>query len=339
MAKSKPAINAYAPCRINDIGGWTDTPFAEFGRVCSLAVNPGVSVQVAESKTDLMYVNMINYNTTYAFPPGAMDTDNLELVFPAIAETIRRYTSEQEPLYISISGGMPPGSSTGTSAAVLVALIRALTHGQRMPFFSIPLAAYDIETSLGFNTGIQDQAAATYGNISDIKITDCPSFERTPVPIDWRLWWELESRLMLVYIGEHDSSALHDEVIKAVGDNPKYNGHIEELRMLASDATTYLSAGDLGGYALTMVANTKHQRELCKALVPLTVNDVFTIAYRHGALACKPNGAGGDGGSVTILCGPDPVERELMRRDLVECDYEIIPISLARDGLRVWEGY
>ena len=51
------------------------------------------------------------------------------------------------------------------------------------------------------------------------------------------------------------------------------------------------------------------------------------------------NGAGGDGGSVTLLCGDrSSVKRALIRE--VEAEnplYRNIPIYLSRYGLRIWE--
>jgi len=38
------SIRSIAPIRIADNGGWTDTWFAEYGRVCNVAVHPCVNV-------------------------------------------------------------------------------------------------------------------------------------------------------------------------------------------------------------------------------------------------------------------------------------------------------
>jgi hypothetical protein len=51
------------------------------------------------------------------------------------------------------------------------------------------------------------------------------------------------------------------------------------------------------------------------------------------------NGAGGHGGSVTILSGSDRSAKRAMIRE-IEADgrnYRNIPIFLSRFGLRVWE--
>ena len=62
------------------------------------------------------------------------------------------------------------------------------------------------------------------------------------------------------------------------------------------------------------------------------------IAKRYGALGWKVNGAGGDGGSVTILGSPSrPQQREMLREISALGDgITVINTYLSRFGLRVW---
>ena len=50
------------------------------------------------------------------------------------------------------------------------------------------------------------------------------------------------------------------------------------------------------------------------------------------------NGAGGDGGSITILSGADPSARRAMIRAIARDNpaWASIPIAISRKGLRVW---
>jgi len=63
------------------------------------------------------------------------------------------------------------------------------------------------------------------------------------------------------------------------------------------------------------------------------------MARRHGAIGWKVNGAGGDGGSVTLLGGPKSATNRQMLR-AVTADVpgtQNIPIYLSPLGLRAWE--
>ena len=59
-----------------------------------------------------------------------------------------------------------------------------------------------------------------------------------------------------------------------------------------------------------MAANTEAQAQLHPALVGTEARRVIEIAKEHGALGYKVNGAGGEGGSLTLLCGEDSAQRQ-----------------------------
>jgi D-glycero-alpha-D-manno-heptose-7-phosphate kinase len=65
---------------------------------------------------------------------------------------------------------------------------------------------------------------------------------------------------------------------------------------------------------------------------------IIAIARGHDAAGWKVNGAGGDGGSVTLLASEDDHARDAMLRDILRdnADLRIIPIALSPEGLRVW---
>jgi D-glycero-alpha-D-manno-heptose-7-phosphate kinase len=65
---------------------------------------------------------------------------------------------------------------------------------------------------------------------------------------------------------------------------------------------------------------------------------VISIAQAHGALGWKVNGAGGSGGSLTLLWGGDSAAKRAMLREIEQENelFRSIPIALSRQGLRVW---
>ena len=74
-------------------------------------------------------------------------------------------------------------------------------------------------------------------------------------------------------------------------------------------------------------------------MVSTDADRIIEIAREHGAIGWKVNGAGGDGGSVTLLCGPQSEAKRAMIAE-IEAEnplYKHIPIYLSRYGLRVWK--
>lgn len=337
-------INAAAPIRICDNGGWTDTWFAGHGKVFNIAVYPYAEVQVRVRKHHgagpRVTIYAENYGQRYSLEPlrGAYDKHPL-------LEAAIEYMGVPEELAIEVAiySEAPSGCSTGTSAAVSVALIGALdclTPG-RLTSHEIAMAAQRIETELlGQQCGIQDQIAAAYGGVNYIEMFQYPHAAVSPIRVPDSIWWELEARLSLVFAGEaHSSSQVHEMVIRELEAAGPQARKLEPLRRTAEKSRDALYAGDFAALGRAMIENTEAQAELHPALVGKHHRRIIEIARAHGALGWKVNGAGGAGGSVTVLSGPDRAAKRAMIREIESADtrYRQIPIFLSRFGLRVWE--
>jgi D-glycero-alpha-D-manno-heptose-7-phosphate kinase len=153
-------------------------------------------------------------------------------------------------------------------------------------------------------------------------------------------WWELERRLALVYLGKsHQSSPVHEMVIRGLENAGPDCKQLHDLRLTAPQSRDALLDGDFTALGQAMVNNTLAQERLHPALIGPDHARVIEIARAHGALGWKVNGAGGDGGSVTLLCGESSQARRAMLREIEQENplYKNIPIYLSRYGLRVWK--
>ena len=84
-----------------------------------------------------------------------------------------------------------------------------------------------------------------------------------------------------------------------------------------------------------MNANTQVQREMHPGLVNEQFEKIIDIGQAHGCLGVKVNGAGGDGGSITLLTNGDMPKKRRLEVELTAEKFTVIPIYLARRGLRV----
>lgn len=337
-------VNAAAPIRICDNGGWTDTWFAGQGKVFNIAVYPYAEVQVrvrehrGEARRILIHAE--DYGQRYSIAPPRGVYDKHPLLEAAI-----EYMGVPEgiALEVWIHSEAPAGASTGTSAAVSVALIGALdwlTPG-RMTAHEVALAAQKIETEmLRQQCGIQDQIASAYGGINYIEMFRYPHAAVSPIRLPDAVWWELEARLALIFVGEaHASSEVHQMVIRSLENAGAEAPQLAPLRATAEKSRDALYAGDFAALGRTMIENTEAQAGLHPALVGPHHRRIIEIARAHGALGWKVNGAGGSGGSLSLLSGPDRAAKRAMIREIEAADsrYRHIPIFLSRFGLRVWE--
>lgn len=335
-------INAIAPTRICDVGGWTDTHFARYGAVFNIAIYPAVEVQVhllsTQQTQPQVIINVENYGDSYTLNPNRIVYDKHPLI-EATIKTMR--LSSQTALKINIFSHVPPGASIGTSAALTVALVGALQaiSKEELLRYNIATLAHSIETKeLGLECGIQDQLASAYGGINLFEIEDFPRTRVFNLTIADSIQWELEQRLLLVYIGKpHFSSAVHKQVIASLGKEPHTDSRLVQLRQLAYQARDALTAKKFIQLGEIFNTNTQVQRELHPSLVNDNFETIIALAKTFDALGCKVNGAGGDGGSLTILTNGDMNQKRLLQQAIINQGWQIIPLQLAHDGIRIWK--
>jgi D-glycero-alpha-D-manno-heptose-7-phosphate kinase len=189
-------------------------------------------------------------------------------------------------------------------------------------------------------SGIQDQLCSAFGGINFIEMHKYPRASVSQIQVPNPIWWELERRLVLVFLGKsHDSSKIHEKVIRELENEGPDCKRLQDLRVTAEKSRDAVYAGDFAALGAAMIENTEAQARLHPELVSNDSQRVIEIAGEHGAIGWKVNGAGGEGGSVTLLCPPQSYVKRAMIRDIENDNplYMNIPIYLSRFGLRTWE--
>lgn len=333
-----------APIRVCDLGGWTDTWFAETGAVFNIGVYPYAEVQIhvtEDGSSDRrITINAENYGDRYTIDSGKIVYDRHPLIEATIDIMALPETMSFE---VDLYSAAPAGASTGTSAAVTVALLGALdllASGHRTPH-EIAALAHRVETEkLGLQCGIQDQLCSAYGGVCFIEMFHYPHASVSQLTLPNALWWELERRLVLVYLGHsHSSSDVHGQVIHRLEISGSDRSALEPLRKAARDGKSALLRGDFDAFGKSMIANTEAQKALHPALVSGDAEAVIELAKKHHAVGWKVNGAGGEGGSLTILCDAVGEHKRSFIDALAPLNarYQVIPLYLSRMGLRRWE--
>jgi D-glycero-alpha-D-manno-heptose-7-phosphate kinase len=325
-------IEASVPVRICDIGGWTDTWFGGPGRVLNIAVSPGVEVRIGSTPgPDPVVLDVATFGDRYPIVPGASRVARHPLLEAAIDACA---PPENLPVEVRVRSAVPAGCGTGTSAAVAVALLGALAaiRSTHLSPPEVAYAAHRLEVDvLGVESGIQDQLCAALGGINYLEIDPYPEAAVHALPA----WDELSARLTLVFLGRgHDSSGVHRQVIEDVGQ--RGSGALSRLRDAAASARRAVLARDLDAFGRSMIANTEAQASLHRDLVGVEARRVIEIAGVLGAIGWKVNGAGGDGGSLTILSAT-PQAKDTLEERVATSDprYRVLPIQLSTVGLQV----
>jgi D-glycero-alpha-D-manno-heptose-7-phosphate kinase len=336
-------VRVQAPVRVLDAGGWTDTWFSSRGLVCHLAVEPGTEVvaELIAARSSRQWVSLAvpDFGDEYAFP-----IDDPPGRHPLLEVAARRFAPPRGQVRLAVECAVPAGSSLGTSASVAVAVIAALRilAGEPVSPAELARAAHALETvELGRQSGVQDQVAAAFGGASLVRVSPYPYFEVEQLGISPATWGALESQVVTVYLGAfHDSSAVHQTVIAHLeGERSAAERLLEPMREAARRSAKALVAGDLAAYGRAMAANTVAQAELHPSLVNPLAHAVIALAAGAGSLGWKVNGAGGPGGTVTVVGPQDPVKMATLLDNLKALPgTEVLALKPAEAGVKVVAG-
>jgi len=328
-------VESRAPNRILDFGGWTDTHFAGSGRVVNLAISLFARVTLVARERPGSTVHILDYG------------DRLE-----VADVVRQSYGTKHDLLLAalklmpapcgldvyISADVPPGCSTGSSAAITVALLQGLSVIAGRPLAAHELArlAHRIETEeLGHECGVQDQIASAYGGVNYIAMDRYPESRVSPLRLTEEMRLALENRLLLVYEGQgHLSSDVHRQVIEELRrPGSRARERLDGLAACAEEAKDAFIRSDLPALAAAMNENNRLQKALHPGITTPRLERIEAIARERGAEGAMINGAGG-GGSITLLCRPGA--RTPVAHALREAGFALLPCTLSFEPALAW---
>lgn len=227
-------IYSSAPIRICDNGGWTDTWFAGFGKVFNIGVYPYAEVQISVYPTPAREQQIIIHAENYGEPYQVNQEQHWDK-HPLLEAAIELMGIPPDISFEAVIYSQAPGgASTGTSAAITVALIGALdrlTPGRMAPH-EVAKAAHRVETELLHQqSGIQDQLCSAYGGVNFIEMHQYPYATVSQIQVPNEVWWELERRLALIFLGKtHHSSQVHEMVIASLKCDGPESPRLNALR-------------------------------------------------------------------------------------------------------------
>ena len=296
-------VRVLAPVRTADVGGWTDTWFAGRGMVTSVAVGPGVEVTVETSHCGPGQAHIVVPELGLDTSVDVGDPRSSADPFLAMATAVGCPTGG---VRVEVRSFVPPASGLGTSAAVSVAVIGALwtLAGRSLEARTLAAAAHSVETALDLQSGIQDQLASAFGGTRryDIRYPHLRAVHRltdNPAAL-------FRDRLVTIYLGRpHASSDVHQDVIAEL----EAGGHraaLDDLRIAAMHASLAVSRGRVDDFGRALRAHNDATRRLHAPIVSDEADEVGAIADAYGGCGWKVNGAGGSGGTRSVVVSSDP---------------------------------
>lgn len=327
---------ARAPVRLSFFGGGTDLAayYTRYGgAVLSTTLDKYVYVVMNVSERNGLQITSSDYHTFYRHPPGEPLLWDGDLSLP---RAVLQHFGVAHGVSMFLASEVPPGTGLGSSSAVTVALIKAVSTacGLKLSRQQVAeLACYIEIEKLGKPIGAQDQYAAAYGGLNWVTF-DANGIRVEPLDIPQETIARLESNLLLMFTGAtHDSAQILGRQTKASREqNPRVIESLKGVHELALAARRYLVAGQVDRFGTMLDQAWQLKKQFASGVTNERIDRCYEVARRNGALGGKIAGAGG-GGFLILYCeegARDRVEAALAREGLRRMD-----VHFERDGARV----
>lgn len=298
---------ARAPFRISLAGGGTDLPayYEQFGgSVISTTIDKYFYVVLHVSNDQELQISSADYRTFYRHDPDQPLGWDGDLSLP---RAILHEFGVWRGVRVFLASEVPPGTGLGSSSAVAVALIKAVSTacGLNLTPAKVAETACAIEISkLNHPIGKQDQYAAAYGNLNAISFSrQGVEVERLRIPQEVRA--RLQKNILLFYTGAaRDSAAILQEQTSAT--RRRTSSVIDALHAVKEVAGLMrraLEHGDLTAVGELLNVSWEQKKRFATGVSTPLVEECYVLARKNGAAGGKLTGAGG-GGFLMLYCEP-----------------------------------
>jgi D-glycero-alpha-D-manno-heptose-7-phosphate kinase len=327
---------ARAPVRISLAGGGTDLE-AYYGNhggfVVSATINRYFYVFLSANPAGSVQVTSSDYRTFSRHVPGEELLWDSTLSLP---RAILEHFNVRAGVSLFLASEVPPGTGLGSSSAVAVAIIKALSVSLGMMLAPAEIAelACSIEIEkLGQPIGKQDQYAAAFGGLNAITFTR-QAVTVEPLQLQPETRRQLERSILLFFVGSARTSSdiLSKQKEASAQGRPEVIESLHAIKQAAVEVRSCLERGDLVHFAELLDLNWQKKKCLAPGITTAAIDQAYGLARANGALGGKITGAGG-GGFLMLYCPEErqtQVTRALRARGLKRMDFRF-----DGDGARV----
>lgn len=182
---NQPAILVFAPGRINLIGEHTD--YSD-GFVLPVAIHLGIAVAMTPRDDSLIKLYSIDLNEHIEFDLHDLKKGNggWQEYIKGVAWALRENGHPLQGWQGVIAGSIPIGAGLSSSAAVLVAAVKAFCLSSDLSLSKTKIAQIGKTAEsewVGVNVGIMDQLISAAGKVDHAVCLDCRTLEYEYVPI------------------------------------------------------------------------------------------------------------------------------------------------------------
>lgn len=303
-------IDQYAYCMIEPSREWTFK-----------SVDLGV-----EEKRDFHSSDFLTY---------AYSTSSLKLLINTYQYLTNRVN--REPVKITTYVEAPPGSGLGSSSALVVAVVAAITE-----YYGIPMGEYDIaEDAIEIERkicdlpgGKQDQFAAAFGGFNFMEFLPDGRTIVNPLRLNHKTQNMMELSTVLYYVGKpREDSRVIENTAKGLVDNKVVLNATHKIKEACIEYKRSLLTGDMKRISELMETYWRSKLETNPHVASPEILDAYNCALQNGATGAKISGAGGGGHMVLFT---EFERRHELITALKEKEGRVVPFKFVKHGVDVW---
>jgi galactokinase len=180
---AQPQVTTQAPGRVNLLGEHTD--YNE-GYVLPTTVPQFTRVAVAPSTDDRFHIYAANLHELVEYADGELVSSGFARYVFGCVEVLKALGERVAPVMMHVRSDVPIGAGLSSSAALEVAVLRALRQLFTLTFDDVELALRaqraEVEYA-GVRCGIMDQMACSLGDAKHMLFLDTRTLERQLLPL------------------------------------------------------------------------------------------------------------------------------------------------------------
>lgn len=316
------------PFRMSFFGGGTDIEkyFKE---------NGGAIISTSIDKYCYVIVRHLprffDYSTELSYSKTERVTNINEIQHPAIREAMKMLDIHE--IRLTYEADLPARSGLGTSSSFAVGMLNAFyaLKGKYADKKRLADEAIYLERVLCNETGgWQDQIAASYGGLNKI-IFGSNGYEVFPIIISPERKKKLNNNLLMFFTGFTRFSSDVQKANNFVHSAEKIS-ILKKMYGLVDDAESILTDEnrDLDDFGRLLNLTWKLKREIGNSVSTSSIDELYAIGIKAGALGGKLLGAGGGG---FLLFYVQPEKQESVKKAMNNLMY--IPFEFENSGTKV----
>ena len=322
-------IIVQTPLRVSLFGGGTDFPSfyrQEGGCVLSSAIDKYIFVTIKKRFDQKLRVG---YTQT-----EMVDTVD-EIKHELIRESLKK-TGISQGVEITTMGDIPSeGSGLGSSSTVTVGSLHAMyvflnesVTAERLAQEACQIEIDKLEKPIG----IQDQYITAYGGLRFLEFSPDGEVKHSKVNLNGEQQRLLNENLLLFFTGKtRKADVILNEQQYNINDRLPV---LREMKQMAYQAHKCLNAGDIEVIGELLHESWQLKKQLAKQISNGSIETIYAVARKAGAIGGKITGAGG-GGFLLLYC---PHERQMALREALHPLQEL-PFQVEPDGTKVIFNY